>query len=82
MLVDQIITSVESLEAQLDRAKEYLREGDWERLELLAGGITRTASYLASAVSNLNVQAPAAPCQASLLEAPKAYAARSSAGGR
>jgi len=55
---DAIITSVESLEAQLDRAREYLSDGDWDRLEELAGGISRTADYLASAVSTAKLEIP------------------------
>lgn len=53
---DEIITSVESLEAQLDRAKDCLQDGDWERLEQLAEGLTRTAAYLASAVSTARLE--------------------------
>jgi len=55
---DEIIRSVESLEAQLDRAKECLQDGDWERLRQLADGLTRTAAYLASAISIARPQNP------------------------
>jgi len=55
---DDIITSVESLEAQLDKAKDYLRDGDWDRLEELAGGISRAADYLASVVSTVKLEIP------------------------
>jgi len=55
---DDIITSVESLEAQLDKARDYLKDGDWDRLEELAGGISRTADYLASAVSTAKLEIP------------------------
>jgi hypothetical protein len=55
---DDIMTSVESLEAQLDCAKEYLRDGNWDRLEELASGISRTADYLASAVSTAKLEIP------------------------
>ena len=58
MQSDDIITSVESLEAQLDRAKDYLRDGDWDRLQELAGGISRAADYLASAVSTAKLETP------------------------
>lgn len=55
---DEIITSVEPLEAQLDRAKECLQNGDWERLERLAEGLTRTAAYLASAIPIARLEDP------------------------
>ncbi|HEV2425228.1 MAG TPA: hypothetical protein VGZ29_10415 [Terriglobia bacterium] len=74
---DEIITSVESLEAQLDRAKECLQDGDWERLEQLAQGLARTAAYLASAISHARIEDLASLASHRLPQQPRAANASS-----
>lgn len=63
MASDEVVKAIESLEAQIDRARELLlrdAEPDGERLEQLTENIARTASHLAAAVSIERLQKPVA----------------------
>jgi hypothetical protein len=45
----QVIGSIESLEAQLEIAREFVRAKKWENLDLVVQNIVRTVSCLADA---------------------------------
>lgn len=55
---ERVISSIESLEAQLEMAREFLRLRKWDNLELVVGNITRTVSCLSESAVAAKVEQP------------------------
>jgi len=56
----RVIGPIESLEAQLEMAREFVGLKKWENFELVVQSITRTAACLAEATAILRIERPAA----------------------
>lgn len=54
----RVIGPIESLEAQLEMARECVRLKNWESLELLVQSITRAAACLAEATAIAKITRP------------------------
>jgi hypothetical protein len=57
---ERVIGSIESLEAQLEMAREFVRLKKWENLGSVVQSIARTASCLAEATLIAKFEHPAA----------------------
>lgn len=57
---ERVISSIESLEAQLELAREFVRLKKWENLNLVVQSITRAASCLVESTLTANLEPPSA----------------------
>lgn len=57
---ERVISSIESLEAQLELARDFVRLKKWENLNSVVQSITRTASCLAESTLTAALEPPAA----------------------
>ena len=55
---ERIINSIESLEAQLEMAREFLRLKKWANLDLVVQNIARTVNRLAESAVAATVEHP------------------------
>ena len=58
----RVVSSLESLEAQVEIVREFVRLRRWENVDLVVQNITRTASCLAEAALTAKLELPGTRC--------------------